>query len=177
MKKKSFTVDLSESDENPIKIDATVDNKDLEIIVKDTSNHIVSFPENPTAVRSFDFTPYYDQGYDSIASVCEKTIRYLVAESIKTQQQSLAITTITNYCYVGLTYFFPFLTELKAVLERDMTLEDITPDIMVRYVHHLKGLDIKSTSQRIRYNAIKAVFTAAIAQGRLTHADKKNALS
>ena len=172
MKKKIFTVDLPEPSENPTKIDVTADDNDLEIIAKDSNNHAVLFPENPSTMRSFDFTPQYGQGFDPIVSVCENTIRHLAKESIKTQQQSLAISTITNYCYQGLNNFFQFLTELKAVLQRDLVVEDIAPNMMAQYIHHLKGLDLKSTSHRGYYNNTKSVLSAAITQGRLAHTDK-----
>lgn len=61
----------------------------------------VHFPENLYNRRTFDFAPYYGQGFDAITTVCQATIEKLIQQSIDTQQAALAISTIAGYCHSG----------------------------------------------------------------------------
>ena len=134
----------------------------------------VHFPENPSTVRSFDFAPYYGQGFDAITTICQATIEKLIQQSIDTQQAAIAITSIVSYCHSGLKTFFGFLTLWRAGAKRDLQPVDITPELIEELIHHLKASEIGYTSQKGYYTYAKAVLTASHTQGYLPHADIKH---
>ena len=96
----------------------------------------VHFPENPTDSRSFDFAPYYGQGFDAITTICQATIEKRIQQSIDTQQAAIAVSTIAGYCSIGLKSFFGFLTLWRAGAKRDLQPVDITPELIKEYIHH-----------------------------------------
>src|SRR5690554_6157650 len=108
----------------------------------------VHFPENPSTHRSFDFAPYYGQGFDAITAICQATIEKLIQQSVDTQQAAISATTITGYCRIGLKPFFGFLTLWHAGAKRDLQPVDITPELIEEFIHHLKASDIRYTSQK-----------------------------
>lgn len=133
----------------------------------------VHFPENPSALRAFDFAPYYGQGFDAITAICQATIEKLIQQSVDTQQAAIAVSTITTYCRIGLKPFFGFLTLWHAGAKRDLQPVDITPELIEEFIHHLKASDIGYTSQKSYYTRAKAALTASHTQGYLPHADIK----
>ena len=171
--KKQFKVDNIDVSLPLQKKDLGADNPVSTTSLKRPSSSIISFPENAGSNRSFDLSPFYDQGYNPIVIACQRAISYLLEQSIKTKQANLSVITITSYCNNGIKYFFDFCTIFKVSISRDMTLEDITPSMIVQYIHYLKGLDIASTSQKTRYFFTKAPLVACITQGYFPHTNKK----
>lgn len=131
----------------------------------------VHFPKNDSTVRSFDFAPYYGQGFDAITTICQATIEKLIQQSIDTQQGVIAITSIVSYCQSGLKTFFGFLTLWRAAAKRDLQPVDITPELIKEFIHHLKASEIGYTTQKGYYTHAKAALTASHTQGYLPHAD------
>lgn len=145
---------------------------DNNIDVSDASR-VISFPENYSTSRSFDFTPHYGKGFDAITTACQATIKKLLAQSITTNQAALSVVTIVNYCHQGLKYLFEFLTLWRAGAGSDLQIVDIKPELIAEYIGHLKSLDIGSTTQKSIYTFGKAVLVVAHTQGYLPHADIK----
>lgn len=180
MTKKQFNVTTQhQDDDNQCTSESTVVNTDtngvstnVTAIAPNTMR--VHFPENVTNVRTFDFTPYYGQGFDAITSVCQATIEKLIQQSIDTQQAAITITTIINYCYSGLKHFFGFSTLWRAGVNGESQCVDITPDMMKEYLHYLKALGIGYLSQKTVYSTTKSVLIAAHSQGYFQHADIKH---
>ncbi|MBE1299481.1 MAG: hypothetical protein GJ680_06205 [Alteromonadaceae bacterium] len=179
MSKKRFTIEDRQDDIGlageqegitPQQAKDTTDDNVTDISAASTN---ISFPENPTSIRNFDFAPYYSKGFDAITTLCHSTIKKLLEESIATNQASLAVSTIINYCHSGLKIFFEFLMLWRAGAGCDLQSVNITDTLIGEYVAHLKSLNIGSTSQKGYYTQTKAPLVAAHKQGYLPHVDIK----
>lgn len=137
------------------------------------ASRIITFPENPTTIRTFDLAPYYGKGFDAITALCQSTIKKLLAQSIATNQALLAVTTIASYCKSGLTHFFGFLTLWRAGAGVNLQPADITPELIKEYIAHLKSLDISSKGQKSYYDCTKSALVSAHKQGYLSHTNIK----
>ncbi len=83
-----------------------------QMIPSNPANTVVSFPESASSIRTADFGPFYGQGYDDITAACQSAIEKLVAESLETKGNSLAVTTVVGYWLYGFRKATPFLSLL-----------------------------------------------------------------
>jgi hypothetical protein len=179
MSKKRFAIDGNQIDigavDKPLDTVPSPEKRNFADNITDISDasRVISFPENHTNHRNFDFTPQYGKGFDAITTTCQSTIKKLLAQSIATNQAALSVVTIVNYCNGGLKYFFKFLTLWRAGAGSDLQIVDITPELIAEYIAHLKSLDISSTTQKSVYTFTKSALVTAHTQGYLPHADIK----
>jgi len=122
-------------------------------------NQNVSLPEkgNATSYRNFDFSPYYNNGYDEITYYCQRAIQMMVDESVNTKGGSIALATICNYFHGGLIYFFNYCSIWSEIHSKIMTLNDIDEKLVNEFVLNLRSLDVKLVSQKDYYTCTKSV--------------------
>ncbi len=111
----------------------------------------VFFPKNPQTQRSYNFAKHYGQGFDAIVSAMHQTIEIMLSEG------KPEASTITNYCWSGIKYFTDYLKIYQAALARDLTLSDVTPDLLKNYIQHLKTRYPEGASAKVKYDQIKSV--------------------
>lgn len=124
-------------------------------------NQNVSLPEigNATSYRNFNFSPYYNDGYDEITYYCQRAIQMMVDESVNTKGGSIALATIRNYFNGGLIYFFDYCSIWSEIHSKNMTLNDIDEKLVNGFVLNLRSLDVKLVSQKDYYTCTKSVLT------------------
>lgn len=104
---------------------------------------------------SFNFKNYYGKGYDDITNRVFYTIKTLIKN-----RKKLAETTIHRYLRNGFRYLAEYLAFWHCILGRELTQEDLTPELIENFIVHLRGLEIKYTSQKNYYSFTKALLTA-----------------
>jgi hypothetical protein len=112
---------------------------------------------NETGRRNLDLTPYYGHHYDEVVFYAQHALELMLQTSIKTNGQSLSITTISNYYNVGLKYFFTFCAMWSQALGRDMKLSDVDSNVIDNFITHLASSESKATSQKDYYTKTKSV--------------------
>jgi len=128
-------------------------------------NTVISFPENTTGSRNFDFKDYYGKGCDEICSACQHIIQTKLEESIATQGGSGSITTLVYYCRSGLRNFLPFCQLQAQVRRGELLLSEIDSDLIDSYIMSLSQNGMKYTTQRSTYSRTKAVLIALAKKG------------
>ena len=134
----------------------------------------IRIPENSSTIRSFNFAPYYGQGFDTITALCQSTIEKLIAQSTATGQSSLAASSIVSYCRGGLINLFAFLKLWRSGTGNDLQAMDITPELVKEYIVHLKSLGISPAAQKNYYTLTKSLLVATHTQGYLPHVNIKH---
>lgn len=104
-----------------------------------------------------NFSPFYGQGFDDIVYVCQEQLEAFAASAATTQQVSLSMNTVVSYYTVGLRNFFRFLALPHKLLDRVLTRDDITPELIENYIDYLKQFGIGMTTQKVRFTTTKSV--------------------
>jgi hypothetical protein len=120
------------------------------------TNTMVGFLRNATNSRSFDFTCWYAAGIDPITYACQRQIERFLAG----QDGAIAASTVAGYCSNGLRKFLDYCVLRATAFGRDLTLADVTRDLIDGYFGHLTGLGMATTSQRSTYAQTKSVLAA-----------------
>lgn len=113
----------------------------------------VFFPnkEDPTTGSSYYFAKHYGRGFDQIVSAMQQTIEIMLSEGIR------ATSTIETYCYSGIKNFTDYLIIYQAALARDLTLSDVTPELLKNHIQHLKTHHPGRTTAKGYYAPLKSV--------------------
>lgn len=119
----------------------------------------VTFPAegNETTTRNFDFTPYYGRSCDEVVFYTQRAIELLRDESIRSNGQSLSMTTVANYADKGLRNFLPVCTLWAQALGREMLLSDMDRTVINHYIVALAAGAHSETYQKSIYSKTKAV--------------------
>lgn len=114
-------------------------------------NKTVSFSKNYSGCQSYDFTRHYGKGFDAITNATQKTIDIMLSESV------VESSTIKSYCYSGFKCFADYLMIYTQAIESELTLSDITIDLIENYIQHLKTHNPNGSSAKSKYSAIKSI--------------------
>jgi hypothetical protein len=114
-------------------------------------NTVVSFGVNATESRNYDFSKHYGQGFDAITSAVQQTIEVLL------HQKTVQVSTISSYCRNGFLYFAEYLVIYQAVLAIELTIEDISIELIENYISHLKRHYPNDSTAKNFYNYIKSI--------------------
>lgn len=114
-------------------------------------NMVVAFGENPSGVRNYDFAKHYGKGFDAITYAVQQTIEILLAEN------TLAVSTITSYCRQGFKQLSDYLTIYQYVLAQELTLDDLSVDLLGNYISHLKRSYPNGASAKNLYDCTKSI--------------------
>ena len=112
---------------------------------------VVPFPKNYTCTRNYDFTRYYGHGFDAITSAIQQTIDIMLSESV------IESSTISAYCATGFKCFADYLTIYTQALGRELTLSDVSTELIERYVQHLKVQNPNGVTAKTKYSEIKSI--------------------
>jgi hypothetical protein len=112
---------------------------------------VVSFGVNATHHRNYDFSRHYGQGFDAITNAVQQTIEILL------HQKTVQATTIVNYCSTGFLYFAEYLVIYQAVLAIELTIEDISIELIENYISHLKRRFPNVVTAKAHYSTIKSI--------------------
>lgn len=165
VKKKSF----SGTEIDPVKIEHTRDGNNRVVIpINDVlpEQKAISFPEkdNATDVRGFDFAPWYGKGIDEITYVLQRQIERL----LETGDGDRSIATIVGYCRGGLNSFLDYLALLSKSHGIQIGVNDIDRSVIDGLLLHLNDGVAARSSQKKRYDSVKAVLKLLSARGVLT---------
>jgi len=155
--KKNFTLEVTNTGEKNAEKKAT--KIDFPVTPKPNES-VVQFPENTSGHRNADFGPFYGQGYDNITAACQRTIEKLVAESVETKGQSLAISTIVSCWTTGFRYFAPFLSLLHTASGERLTMADLNAQVIKQFVQYLRKEPSEYGAQNTYYAKTKALLRA-----------------
>lgn len=121
-------------------------------------NTLVKFGRNASNTRSFDFGCWYGVRIDSITYACQRQVERFLAG----QEGVITGSTVASYCQNGLRTFLDYCKLRSVALERDLTLRDVSRDLIDGYLNHLSGLGNPptKTTQKSRYSKAKSVLLA-----------------
>lgn len=128
-------------------------------------NKVVSFGENATSARNYDFTKHYGQGFEAITSAVQQTIETMLSESVVNSS------TITSYCYRGFTYFAQYLVIYAKAMNRELVLSDVSFELVENYIQHLKTSYPNGTTAKNYYTYIKSILVKIQGMGWLERFD------
>lgn len=120
---------------------------------KDT---VVTFGRNSTSGRSFDFARWYGAGIDAITYACQRQIERFLAG----QDRTGSVSTVVSYCNSGLCHFLSYCELLSKAFGRDLTLNDVSRNLIDGYLSHLSGRGTATTDQKNSYSKTKPVLLA-----------------
>jgi integrase len=120
---------------------------------------VVRFPQNPSAVRSYDLGPWYDGRIDALTRACHQAIDRMLEEG------TLTTVTVVDNCRQGLGSFLPFCQLWSTALDAPMELSDVTKELIESYLLDLRGQEYSYTTQRNRYKRAKSVLKALARHG------------
>jgi hypothetical protein len=146
MRNKKFTRPMTES--NVVEMPQT--NRPM-FVTEIPQSKVISFDENYTSTRAFDFTQHYGQGFDEIFNAIQQIIQILLSDSTITH------TSLVGYCK-NLKKFSEYLKIYGSASQRELYLTDITTELMENYSHHLKRAYPNGTSAKGCYTPIKSIF-------------------
>ena len=123
----------------------------------------IDFPEagNATDVRGFDFGPYYGKGIDEIAYLCQRQVERF----LETHDGDRSIATIVGYCRGGLNAFLDYLVLQSSAYRRHIRAADIDRALIDGFLAFLNDGEAAISSQKKRYNSVKAVLLALAKRG------------
>ena len=120
------------------------------------ANTVVAFGRNASSSRSFDFARWYGSGIDAIAYACQRQIERFLAG----QEGTLSAATVASYCQNGLVHFLDYSVLQALAFERELTLNDVSRNLIDGYLRHLSELGTATTTQKNYYSKTKAVLLA-----------------
>jgi len=129
------------------------------------ANTVVSFGVNATSYRSYDFSKHYGQGFDAITSAVQQAIEAMLSESV------VETSTITSYCNFGFKSLASYLTIYVQALGHELSLSDITIELIENYIQHLKTHYPNGTSAKGKYSFTKAILVKMQGMGWLERFD------
>lgn len=121
-------------------------------------NPVIHFPNLGPAGgegRNYDMRKHYDKGFDDIVNKAFYTVKTLL-------QNPKDGTENTKYSYlsIGFASFSQYLAIWNYSLGRELTVEDITPELLEGYRTHLRGSGIEYTTQKSNHALVKSLLTA-----------------
>ena len=103
---------------------------------------------------NFDFTPYYGKGYDDITNRA-----YYTAKALLKNTDAFTEVTQRSYFNIGFACFTEYLELFSYSSSEDLTQAGITPELIEKYLLHLKGRELAYTSQKETYSKVKSMLT------------------
>lgn len=144
-----------------------------QMIPSNPANTVVSFPESASSIRTADFGPFYGQGYDDITAACQSAIEKLVAESLETKGNSLAVTTVVGYWLYGFRKATPFLSLLHTASGKNLSMGDLNTHTINQFVQYLRNEPIGYVTQKSYYTKAIALLRACYRFGFWPEVDIK----
>ncbi|MCU0074541.1 hypothetical protein N8H71_23350 [Pseudomonas koreensis] len=120
------------------------------------TNTKIAFGRNATSARNFDFARWYGVDIDPITHACQCQIERFLSEG----DAVVATSTVTAYCRQGLGSFLDYCVLHATAFGRELTLADITRDLIDGYLVHLAGIGVATTCQKSTYSKTKSVLLA-----------------
>lgn len=126
--------------------------------MSESKEWIVRFPAtgNATDSRTSDFSKYLGAGGDEIVAAFHEQIERFIGET----PHRLALATIVGYCKSGIPPFMEFIACRAKAYERQLGLSEITTELIVDYLAHLKASHMSAKSQMNRFKQLKAILRA-----------------
>jgi hypothetical protein len=125
-------------------------------------DHTVVFPENPNEMNRYDFSRHLGHGFDWLVNKCEVSIRDMLQSSIRTGNQSKAVSTITSHCATGLSPLFHFC-KLNLASNNPIKIEAehgrVSTELIYGFLNHLKSENLRH--QRTKFSNAKTVLIDA----------------
>ena len=120
------------------------------------ANTRVEFGRNAFNTRNFDFARWYCASIDAVTYACQRQIDRFLAG----QEGIVAASTVAGYCVGGMRNFLDYCLLRATALGRNLTLADVSRDLMDGYLGHLAALGLATTSQKDLYTQTKPVLLA-----------------
>lgn len=135
-------------------------------------NSVVNYPNLGSKSGngiSFDFNPYYGQGYDDITNKV-----YFTAKALLKNTDVFTERTQLTYLNSGFVRFAKYLGLIHHSKGKSLTLSDITPELIEQYIQHLRSSELLFTSQKARYTHLKSLLTRMKEKGYWSAVDNIN---
>ncbi|MGJ7514710.1 hypothetical protein ACSFE6_10290 [Pseudomonas baetica] len=121
------------------------------------SKTFIEFPESTSSQRVFDFSPYYNKGFDEIVFNFQITIEEFLASAISSNQSVISVGTVIGYCNGGANKFFAFCESwLSATSSQQLNLASIDSSFIALFKKYLEPL-YSYGGQRTVYFRLKSV--------------------
>ncbi|KPU83091.1 hypothetical protein JI57_02500 [Psychromonas sp. PRT-SC03] len=121
-------------------------------------NPVINFPTlGPEAGggSNYDISKHYEKGFDDITNRVFYTVKTLLKNSKDGSEMSKL-----SHLRIGFKYLSDYLEIWYHTLARELTHEDITPELIEGFKGHLLGSGIGYTSQKEIYSKAKSLLTA-----------------
>ncbi|AYO24066.1 hypothetical protein D0856_29050 [Vibrio owensii] len=169
-KKKSRKIDLDKFVLPHVKEDTIQGTDNLEVVRPISA--VVNFPALGSKGGngySFDFAPFYGQGFDDLVNRAYYTTKALLDSAISSGSSQK---TILAYSYDGFKILAGYLPLYRQHKDHDLSQADISVELMDNFRIHLKTLKKKNgdgnlsyTSQKNHYTLVKSLLHAMKTQG------------
>ncbi|WP_269620414.1 hypothetical protein [Zhongshania sp. BJYM1] len=133
------------------------------------ANLNIPLPVNTTRTRNISLYRLKGQGFDPLLVGLYGVFKKAIDDSVGSGQTTLAVTNIVTYYREGLLTFSGFLQVLSGGLGRDVTWSDVNSNVIDQFVVYLAEGDLAFTSQKTRYDKIKALLKLCAKAGLLPH--------
>jgi hypothetical protein len=104
--------------------------------------------------NNYDMSKHYGKGYDDITNRAFYTVKTLLMSKIGTEISKL------SYLNIGFKNLSDYLAIFHHATSKELTHEDITPELIEGFMGHLLGSGIGYTSQKNNYTSTKSLLTA-----------------
>jgi hypothetical protein len=121
-------------------------------------NPVINFPNLGTKTGggwNYDMGKHYGKGFDDITNRAFYTVFTLLKNSKDGSEKSKL-----SYLQVGFRRLAEYLEIWHHAKGGEMTLEDITPELIEGFRVHLRGLSIEYTTQKSIYAQVKSLLSA-----------------
>lgn len=133
-------------------------------------NTIVHFPNLGAKGgngRTYDMGQHYGKGFDDIVNRAFYTVTTLLGNPKDGSEE-----TKHGYLARGFSKLSDYLIEWRQAVDHDLSVDDITQELIEGYKKFLKGLSVSYVSQKASYSITKALLTA-MRKHRYWHIDKE----
>jgi hypothetical protein len=121
-------------------------------------NPVINFPGLGSEAgngRNYDMLKHYGKGFDDMTNRVFYTVKTLLKNSKDGTERSKF-----DLLTAGYKHLCDYLVIWHHTLSRELTHEDITPEVIEGFKGHLLGSGVSYTSQKVRYTKVKSLLTA-----------------
>lgn len=122
----------------------------------------INFEGNVSGNISFDLNRYYGKGFDDIVTRTYYTTCELIDRSHK---GGVRQPTIYSYLATGFRHFSKYLHLCSISSHRELNIDDITKDMIIDFILHIRSVGVGYTTQKGIYSAVKSLLNAIASFG------------
>lgn len=132
---------------------------DVSTFDEERQSWMLTFPENPSGVRSYDLGQHMGKGFDDVVKACFHIIDDMM------RAQTVRTSTAVQYTRSGVRAFLQFLAEHHG--DGHLTVREVDAGLIERFLTWLRLRGSTANSGRAEFQHLKAVLLALIRRGMI----------